>query len=48
MGGTGLGLAIAQEIVYRHHGTISVDSLPDNGTTFSVTFNGFRGASLSP
>jgi len=48
MGGTGLGLAIAQEIVYRHHGKISVDSLPDNGTTFSVTFNGFRGASLSP
>lgn len=38
IGGTGLGLAIAQEIVHRHHGTISVQSQPGRGTTFTVTF----------
>lgn len=47
MGGTGLGLAIAQEIVHRHDGTISVDSQPGCGTTFSVMFNGSCGASPS-
>jgi two-component system, OmpR family, heavy metal sensor histidine kinase CusS len=42
MGGTGLGLAIAQEIVYHHDGSISVDSQPACGTTFTVTFKAFR------
>ncbi|MCA9956225.1 MAG: ATP-binding protein, partial [Anaerolineales bacterium] len=35
--GTGLGLAIAQEIAKIHHGSISVASEPELGTTFTVT-----------
>ena len=35
-GGTGLGLAIVKAIVGAHAGTISVDSIVDKGTTFSV------------
>lgn len=35
--GSGLGLAIARRIVEAHQGTISLDSRPSQGTTFSVT-----------
>ena len=36
--GTGLGLSIAYGIVTQHGGTITVDSPPGRGTTFSMRF----------
>ncbi|MFP4133115.1 MAG: sensor histidine kinase [Halothece sp.] len=35
--GAGLGLAIAQAIVENHHGHLTVESIPEKGTTFTVT-----------
>ena len=35
--GTGLGLSITHRIIEQHRGTISVDSHPDTGTTFTIT-----------
>ena len=35
-GGYGLGLAIAQSIAARHHGSISLESTPEKGTSFLV------------
>jgi signal transduction histidine kinase len=34
--GTGLGLAVARKIVDEHEGTISADSKPGEGTTFTI------------
>ncbi len=35
--GTGLGLSLAAEFIERHSGTISVESIPGQGTTVSFT-----------
>jgi signal transduction histidine kinase len=34
--GSGLGLPIARRIVEAHHGTIAVDSAPDEGSRFQI------------
>ena len=36
--GTGLGLAITYGIIERHQGSIEVDSVPGEGTTFTLRF----------
>jgi len=35
--GNGLGLSIAKELVSVHKGTITADSVPGAGTTFTIT-----------
>ncbi|HEX8357688.1 MAG TPA: ATP-binding protein, partial [Segetibacter sp.] len=34
--GTGIGLALCKKIIENHHGTISANSVPDEGTSFIV------------
>jgi signal transduction histidine kinase len=40
--GTGLGLPITRRIIHEHRGTISVESQPNKGSTFSIVFPIFR------
>jgi two-component system, OmpR family, phosphate regulon sensor histidine kinase PhoR len=35
-GGTGLGLALVKHILNRHHGRLSIESIPGAGATFTV------------
>jgi two-component system NtrC family sensor kinase len=35
-GGNGLGLALCKKVIDAHNGTITVDSLPNHGTTFTI------------
>ena len=44
-GGSGLGLSTVHTIVQAHGGTITVDSSPATGTTFSVKLRSAEGSS---
>ena len=37
-GGSGLGLSIVRSMVERNDGTIAVESVPQQGSVFTVTF----------
>jgi two-component system sensor histidine kinase PilS (NtrC family) len=41
-GGSGLGLAIVQRAVVAHRGVATVESVPGEGTTFTILLNGKR------
>lgn len=40
--GTGLGLSICKKIIEDHHGTIEIDSVLGEGTTFTISFPIYR------
>jgi len=46
-GGTGLGLAVVKRIAEEHHGSVEVDSISGEGTTFTVKIPGGKGESES-
>jgi signal transduction histidine kinase len=46
--GTGLGLPITRRIIQEHGGVISVESVPDKGTTFTLMLPALESNSASP
>ncbi|HZL96393.1 MAG TPA: HAMP domain-containing sensor histidine kinase [Vicinamibacterales bacterium] len=46
-GGAGLGLSLVKWIVNRHHGTVSVESTPEKGSTFRVALPAFTNSHRS-
>ena len=36
-GGLGIGLAIARQVINQHHGSVTVESAPGHGSTFTIT-----------
>ena len=41
-GGTGLGLAIVKHILNRHQGKLLIESMPGEGSTFTVALPAVR------
>jgi two-component system, OmpR family, sensor kinase len=46
-GGAGLGLSLVKWIVDRHHGTVSLESTPEKGSTFRVALPAFTNSHRS-
>jgi signal transduction histidine kinase len=47
-GQAGLGLTVVRELTLAHGGTIEVESVPDEGTTFTLCFPRIDGRTPAP
>jgi signal transduction histidine kinase len=47
-GGTGLGTKIVKDVVEAHHGTITVESEIDKGTSFHISLPLVQGSRSNP
>ena len=41
-GGIGLGLAITRQVIEQHHGKLDVESVPNKGSTFTLTLKKWK------